>query len=217
MKADKSGGRALFKFAYEPGGRFTAINATLVDMIVRVYPTRRIQMQGGPSWIDADRFDVEAKADASEGAIKDEQWQEMVQTLLEDRFQLKYHVESRDMAVLAMVTEKNAPKPAPAQDGEETGMTPGENGRMVFRRMPAAGLGNLLSNLLHAPVVDRTGLTGLYDFTLDPNSFVTPGEKESMADLVVAAAREQLGWKLEKSRAKLDITIIDRAERPEGN
>src|SRR5215468_8028177 len=67
------------------GGRFTAINATLVDVLVRVYPTRRIQMRGGPDWIDRDRFDFIAKADDAEGEVKPEQRNGMVQALLEDR------------------------------------------------------------------------------------------------------------------------------------
>jgi uncharacterized protein (TIGR03435 family) len=54
-------------------GRFTATNVTLVDVIVRVYPTRRIQMQGGPEWIDSQRFDIVAKADSAEGEVAAEQ------------------------------------------------------------------------------------------------------------------------------------------------
>ena len=69
VKPSSSGKRALEAFAYSPGGGFTATNATLVDMIVRVYPTRRIQMQGGPEWIDSARFDVVAKADAAEREV----------------------------------------------------------------------------------------------------------------------------------------------------
>src|SRR5690349_2542643 len=60
------------------GGRFTALNATLVDVLVRVYPTRRIQMRGGPDWIDRDRFDFIAKADDGEGEVKPEQRNGMV-------------------------------------------------------------------------------------------------------------------------------------------
>src|SRR5262249_4480530 len=68
---------------YSPGGRFTAINVTMVDVLVRVYPTRRIQMEGGPDWIDSDRWDIIAKADEAEGEITPEQRPLIVQTLLE--------------------------------------------------------------------------------------------------------------------------------------
>jgi uncharacterized protein (TIGR03435 family) len=57
-------------FVLAPGGRFTATNVTLVDVIVMAYQTRRIQMQGGPAWIDSDRFDIVAKADMDQGRIE---------------------------------------------------------------------------------------------------------------------------------------------------
>src|ERR1700676_262620 len=69
-------------FTYSPSGRFTATNVTLVDIIVSgVYKTRRIQMRGGPEWIDSERFDIIAKAETSGGEIKREQWNLMIQAL----------------------------------------------------------------------------------------------------------------------------------------
>ncbi len=71
IKPNKSGpqpvGAWTNPLAYLPGGRFTATNVTLVELIITCYPTRRIQMRGGPDWIDADRFDVIAKADTADG------------------------------------------------------------------------------------------------------------------------------------------------------
>uniref|UniRef100_Q01YQ7 TIGR03435 family protein n=1 Tax=Solibacter usitatus (strain Ellin6076) TaxID=234267 RepID=Q01YQ7_SOLUE len=216
IKPNVSGRRPLQSFAYSPGGGFTAINATLVDVIVRVYPTRRIQMQGGPDWIDSERFDFIAKADASEGKIKPEDWTQMVQVLLEERFRLKFHTETRPMQVLALVQGKVPPRLAAAKDGEETGLTPGELGKMIFTRMSMAGLVNLMSNIMQLPVIDRTGLEGFYDFTLDPNRFADT-DNAKLADLIVIAVSEQLGLRLEKQKAPLEITIIDRAEKPTGN
>jgi hypothetical protein len=77
--------------SFTPGGRFTATNVTLVDLIVRVYPTRRIQMQGGPGWIDSDRFDLPAKAPDSRRDMQYQDYVPMVQMLLEKRFALKMH------------------------------------------------------------------------------------------------------------------------------
>ena len=219
IKPNLSGQRALQEFAYSPGGRLTAINATLVDMIVRVYPTRRIQMQGGPDWIDSARFDVVAKADAAEGEIQSGQWREMVQTLLEERFHLTFHTETREMQVLALAMGKSAPKLEPPKEGEETALTPGERGQMIFHRMSIAGLVNTMSNILHMPVVDRTGMPGFYDFTLDPNGLAArdttdgPVRKDDFGELVMAAVG-QLGFRLEKQKAPLEITVIDHAEKP---
>ena len=93
---------------------------------------------------------------------------------------------------------------------------------MIFTRMPIVGLVNTMANILHTPVVDRTGLTGFYDFTLDPNRFASAAAdpsapKDNFGDLFVSAVREQLGLTLEKQRDKLTITVIDHAERPREN
>jgi uncharacterized protein (TIGR03435 family) len=223
IKPNQSGKRALQGYAYSPGGRFEATNATLVDMIVRVYPTRRIQMQGGPDWIDSARFDVIAKADPDDGEVAAEQWRLMVQVLLEDRFKLRFHTETREMPVLALVAGKTGPKLQPAKEGEETALLPGERGQMNFRKMSISGLVNTMSNILGTPVVDRTGLNGFFDFTLDPNQFAAqkstgdPDGNPSFGELLVEAVREQLGLRLEKQKAALEITIIDRAEKPSEN
>src|ERR1700733_1174666 len=83
IKHNKTGPRAVQgnQLAFLPGGRFTATDVTLVDLIVQAYPTRRIQMRGGPDWIDADRFDIVAKADAADGEVTREQWPLMMQAL----------------------------------------------------------------------------------------------------------------------------------------
>jgi uncharacterized protein (TIGR03435 family) len=96
-------------FQFLPNGRFTATNVTLVDVIVRVYGTRRIQMQGGPSCIDSDRFEIAAKADEADGNLKPDDFPVMVQSLLEDRFKLALHRETKEMPVYALVVGKNPP------------------------------------------------------------------------------------------------------------
>ena len=217
IKPNHSGKLALQDFAYQPGGRLVATNATLVDVIVRVYPTRRIQMQGGPGWIDSERFDFEAKADAAEGAIQPEQWTQMVQTMLEDRFALKFHTEEREMPVLALTVGKMGAKLTKAKDDGQTGLTPGAHGQLAFTKMPIVGLVNTMANILHTPVVDRTGIAGFYDFTLEPQNYASEPGKDNLGDLLVTAVREQLGLVLEKGREKLTITIIDHAERPREN
>ena len=223
IKPNKGPSRILVNpLEYLPGGRFTATNATLVDIIVRVYPTRRIQMQGGPEWIDSERFDIVAKADAADGEIKAGEWQEMVQTLLEDRFKLSFHHETKEMPVLALVAGKNPPKLEPSKDGEETVARVGNRGQVIFQRMSMVGLVNTLSNIIHQPVVDKTGLPGFFDFTLDTSLLVTtpsdgPMRGDTLGDSVLSAVQEQLGLKLERQKTPLEITVIDHAERPTEN
>jgi uncharacterized protein (TIGR03435 family) len=206
------------------GGRFTATNVTMVDVLVRVYPTRRIQMRGGPDWVDTDRFDIIAKADDAEGDVKPEQRNGMVQTLLEDRFKLKMHVESKETDVLALVPDNSGPKLQISKEGSVPSLATGERGQLIFTTTSMGTLANTLSNILQTPVVDGTNITGLFDFTLDPARFVMAQSPNSAAppttdsfgraQAIVQAVQEQLGLKLQKRKATLDITFIDRAEKP---
>ena len=125
VKRNRSGAAPIQNnmLVFSPGGRFSATNVTLVDVLVRVYPTRRIQMRGGPAWIDSDRYDLLAKASDAAKEPTRQQLREMVQMLLEDRFGLKMHQETRDEPVLAMVVEKNAPKLDPPKPGEDPRFT----------------------------------------------------------------------------------------------
>jgi uncharacterized protein (TIGR03435 family) len=219
---DNSGPRTsnINPFVYMRGGRWTATDVTLVDIIIPAYQTRRIQMQGGPEWIDSKRFDIVAKADEDEGEIKAGQWPQMIQTLLEKRFKLVTHRETKEMPVYALVLGKTPPKFDPPKDGEKTNMVPGPGGHMDFQRMPLAGLVNTISNILRVPVVDETGMKGNYDFTLDPLKFATPGVRlgpNGYGDLIIMAVEEQLGFKLENRKEPLEITVIDHAELPTDN
>jgi uncharacterized protein (TIGR03435 family) len=226
IKPNNSGDRPLpSPLNCLPGGRFTATNVTLVDMIVRIYSasTRRIQMQGGPDWIDSERFDIVAEPDTSKGAIKPTQCTLMIQSLLEDRFKLVFHTETREMSVYALVKGKNPPKLQQAKQGETTDVLPGPQRQLNFHRMSMLGLVNTVSNILQMPVVDATGINGFFDFTLNPAQFAATGAVNSplppmgYGDLVVTAVQEELGFKFEKRKMPLEITIIDHAERPSQN
>jgi uncharacterized protein (TIGR03435 family) len=211
-------------FVFSSGGRFIATNVTLADVIQLAYGTRRIQMRGGPDWIDSERFNIVAKADESEADVPREQLFPLVQALLEERFKLALHRETEDRTVYALVPGKTPPKLQAAKEGEKTAFATGNRGQMNFQKMPMEGLANTLANILHTPVVDGTGLTGFFDFTLDPMQFANKGvaggvqaAPDIFADLVITALREQLGFKLEKQKASLEITVIDRAEQPRDN
>ena len=207
-------------FAFLPGGRFTATNVTLTDVVVMAYRTRRIQLRGGPSWIDSDRFNIVAQTDEASGEVKPEQWAPMVQALLEDRFKLALHRETAESTVYALVPGKTPPKIQPAKEGEQKALVRGDRGQLNFQGMPLTGLVNTLANILHTPVVDGTGLTGPYDFTLDPLALSDPKQPvtpDTWPELILTAVREQLGFKLEKQKASLEFTIIDHAEQPTEN
>jgi uncharacterized protein (TIGR03435 family) len=224
VKPNKSGaptGTWTSPIAFLPGARFTATNVTLVDVITQAYLTRRIQMQGGPDWIDSERFDIVAKADAADGEVTAGQRLQMVQALLEDRFKLVCHRETKEMPVLALVGQ--LPGAFKESHEGEPAAVPGDRGKFTFRYWPITGLVNLASNVLRTPVVEGTGIQGYYDFSLDPMQFgnagaaSTSGPAPSYADLFETALREQLGFRLEKRKAPLEIMVIDHASRPVEN
>jgi len=184
-------------------------------------------MQGGPGWLDIDRFDIAAKADDAAGPVNGAQFRAMIQTLLEDRFKLALHRETKELSVYALVVAKNGHKLQKAKDDEQPLFAPGKMGQMTFRKMPVVALVNTVSNILQTPVIDRTGLTGFFDYTLepappDPNQMratgaASPVTAYNFGDAVIAAVQEQLGLRLEKQKAPLEITIIDHADQPTEN
>ena len=153
----------------------------------------------------------------------------MVQALLEGRFGLKMHVESKEMDVLALVPDKGGPKLQASKEGSVSSLTPGERGQLIFTRTSVVTLVNTLANMLQTPVVDGTNIVGVFDFTLDPARFVAPkstspatpvaGDSFGLGRVqpVVDAVQEQLGLKLQKRKAQLDITVIDHADKPSAN
>jgi hypothetical protein len=94
------------------------------------------------------------------------------------------------------------------------------NGRFTATNVTLVALVNTLANILHEPVVDGTGITGVFDFALDPMQFAAtddPKVPNNVAELVLTAVQEQLGLKLEKRKAPLEITVVDHAEKPSDN
>lgn len=206
-------------FVFSAGGRFIARNVTLPELIALAYQTRSSQMQGGPDWMDSARFNIAAKAGEGEADVKPEQIVSMLQALLKDRFKLKLHKEMEERTVYALIAGKTPPRLQTAKEGEQTAIVPGERGQMNFQGMPMDGLVNALANIFHTPVVDATGIKGLFDFSLDPMRFAIglPGASAIYPNLVVRALRDQLGLALEKRQAHLEITVIDSAEQPSDN
>jgi uncharacterized protein (TIGR03435 family) len=208
------------------------INTTVNDMIVFAYGIHPRQIGNGPSWLDADKFDIDGKADG-EGAPSQAQFKVMFQKMLADRFQLKFHHEKKELSVYAITVGKTGPK-LTTSEGDPSGAP-----SLLFR-----GPGNLPARnttmeafaqvmqaaVLDRPVVDQTGLTGHYDFQLrwtpDETQFASlggfrppPGAAESPnapPDLFTAM-QEQLGLRLTATKAQVDVLVIDKVEKPSGN
>jgi bla regulator protein blaR1 len=215
------------------GEEVTTTAVTVSWMIKLAFNVHAHQISGGPAWLDSERYDTVGKPDIP-GQPNRDQMKLMVQKLLADRFQLRFHTEKKELPVYAMVVAKGGPKiTVSAGDpndfpGIGFGREPGVLS-LVGRNTGLNGVANgLQSNILDKPVVDQTGLTGRYDFTLrwtpDPTQWANfgvpatanPNDLDAPPD-IFTAFEQQLGLKLQTTRAVVDVMVIDRIERPSPN
>jgi uncharacterized protein (TIGR03435 family) len=201
-----------------PGGIFFS-NVTLSDCVEAAWSIKPYQISGGPNWLRSDTYDIVAKA----GNADKEQLMLKLRILLAERFKLAVHRETREHAVYLLVTAKNGPKFHITDDGgNESAFV---DGGMAFRRMSMPALAEYLSGLsaIERPVLDRTGLSGNFNFTLrlfeDRPGMTGFDKKFAMRDAehVFTDLQEQLGLKLEPSQAQVEILVIDSVERPSEN
>jgi uncharacterized protein (TIGR03435 family) len=183
--------------------------AELRQIVGLAYAIQRVRILGGPGWADADQFDIAAKAESAE-ATRDE-IRGMLQALLAERFKLVVHRETKEIPVYALVLAKGGSKLKVAATGGKSALTDtlGPNGerRTVVAASPLRVLVNMLANTLGNPVVDKTGLNDIYDYTIE-----WPDAGSSLS-----ASLDQLGLKLEAKKEPVEVLVIDRAERPSAN
>lgn len=232
----------------QPGGRVTLINRTLRSLVQFAYSSLESQLHarqivGGPDWTDTDRFDVVAKMEGSPapGPAAANLGRVMMRTLLEDRFQLKLRIESRELPVYALVMARPdgrlgpglrrrpegdcasyVPRPGPPPD--PNGTTPlcgflrggalGGQGTLTYRGVSISQLarpGALTGDRL---VIDRTALPGIFDIDLSWAVEASADTPSTETPSIFTAVQEQLGLKLEPARAPVEVLVIDRAEKP---
>jgi len=198
---------------------------TLTNLILQAYDVQRSQVTGCPSWCDSEFFDVVGKA-ADPNATPD-QIRLMLQTLLVERFKLLVHRENRDVPGYALVVSKRGSKLKAAKENEVIGAS--LNGYVrTFQKLPVAALVNFLSNSTRQPVIDNTGLKGLFDFSVDLThpendslqinaAGATPANPGDAFARLSAAVEDQLGLRLEPRKVPVENLIIDHAERSSEN
>ncbi len=220
---------ALGKGFQVRGRRLITINTSLSDLIGFAYGLQARQIAGGPAWAETDKYDLNAQPDG-EGQPNDRQWKIMMQKLLADRFKLKFHREKKELPVYAIVVAKSGPK-LTRSEGDPNGLP-----SLFFRGLgvlPARNAtiadfaGLMQTTVLDRPVVDQTGLSGRYDFTLTwtPDEFQFPGlgvkipppSDNAVAPDLFTAMQQQLGLKLESTKAPVEILVIDSVEKPSEN
>jgi uncharacterized protein (TIGR03435 family) len=205
-------------------GRFIAQTGwvrAVIGFAYNVLPP--VKVHGGPTWIDTDLYDFEAKAEDSNAGP--DQIRAMMQTLLFDRFKLVVHRETREEQVYTLVVGKNGSKMQEAKEGRRDHIDFPGPGQIVCTECELGGaLTGQLSNILENPVLDNTGLKGFYNFRLefaDPrwrskDGNPLPSELASRPD-IFTAVQEQLGLKLEARKGPVEILVVDHIERPSEN
>lgn len=212
------------------GRTFATLNQTLGSMMSFAYGLHPSQIIGAPQWVTSDRFDISATPEGT-GMPVDTQWRAALAKLLTDRFQLTFHRDKRELNIYALTVLKSGHK-LTANDTNLNGLP------ALFFRGPGVFpvrnatmkdfSGTMQAVVLDRPVVDQTGLTGRYDFTLtwtpDETQFGgRGGQVPPPADNVAAppglftAIQEQLGLKLESTKAPTEVFVIDRVEKPTDN
>jgi uncharacterized protein (TIGR03435 family) len=246
-----------------PGGRLSALNRTLKQLVVQAFGVQDYQVSGGPPWWTTDLFVIEASAgrEATDAEING-----MLQTLLRDRFALRTHTETRETptfvlslartdgrlganlkrtsaeCVKELEARKNVTAPLPPGVVTSSILDPSSGPRelptapkcggvtsvsrangattMLWGGQEVKSLISRISSELAAPIVDRTGLEGLFDITLEYTparqsaTALNPNSNETPAPPIANALQQQLGLALEKQTAPLPVVVIDSVEHP---
>ncbi len=204
---------------------YTARNFPVRLMIALMYKIPLRQVEGGPGWLDTQRFDVEARADSPHSL---DDLHTMYQNLLVDRFGLRFHHEVREGNIYALTIDPSGLKLKPNTTPENDKIpVKGPPAHITATRMPMVYMTWWLSQILQndgRPVVDETGLKANYDFTLSYRPILPP---DAPADALPPEARDlptifdalrtQLGLRLTPTRGPVDHLVIDHIEEPTAN
>ncbi len=192
-------------------GVVTLANATLSDCLKFAFSLTTDQQIAGPDWINQKmvRFEVTGKAPAD---TPDGQLMLMLQSLLKERFQLAMHTEPREIQHYELVIGKNGPKLKESTVNALDATGAARLDGIKSNRMTMNKLASLLSRMTRMPVIDKTGLTGYYQFDLKYADERQPVENQ-VGPSVFTAVQEQLGLKLESKKSPVDVLVIDHAEK----
>jgi bla regulator protein blaR1 len=218
-----------YAFQIEPDGTLYAKGITLRRLMMSAYDVEGFRFVGGPRWASDMRWDVQAKPNRRATVS---QIHPMIRALLEDRFQLRVHSESRNMPIYELAIGPRGSKLRAADSSIQLDIRTG-NGFIRFNRATVGTFAHQLSYALARPVVDKTGIPGEFSFDLEwnpksgedggPASSGLPAgtpEKPSPAPdgpSIFTAIEEQLGLHLKSGRGPGQVVVIDRAQMPSAN
>jgi uncharacterized protein (TIGR03435 family) len=194
-------------------GQLTITNRSLKQLIEMAYSVQDFQI-AGPEWLSAAKFDIVAKIPA--GAQTDQR-PAMMQSLLAERFHLAVHRDSREMPAHALVVAKSGPKMQQVEPGGTNMNNSGNNNsrHITAERVSMAALAETLARIVEHPVVDQTGLPGVYSLKLEytPDNAKSDRPDGAAGPSIYTALQEQLGLKLQTQKLPVEIIVVDRVER----
>ncbi|HEY4084393.1 MAG TPA: M56 family metallopeptidase [Bryobacteraceae bacterium] len=202
------------------GNRFTARNIYIKILMRVAYNVQDFQIVGAPDWTETERFDIQATANRSN--VNRDEYRQLLQSLLTERFGLSAHRETRDAPVFLLTTASGGSKlkesecakdaaPNACQTAERT-----DRGSLRGHFVPMSELCSVLESITGRPVLDRTNLAGKYEIDLK----WVPGLAESddlTGPSLTTAIEEQLGLKLQSGKGPVSMLVVDHVERPSEN
>lgn len=225
-------GTATMKFPVPAEGRFRATNFPLKALLSFAYGVLGSEIFGAPDWINSERFDVDARAPGTD--LTREQYQQMLRALLEERFRLRAHRETRDLPAYELSVTRTgsrlrAADPQACDPAGKTGVACGAfftgPSSLDGRSMSMAAFCNALGIVLGRSVADHTALNGVFDIHLefDPQGVnlgnsssglsADPDKSDSAQPSIFSALQQQLGLKLESHKEPTEVLVVDQLER----
>ena len=200
-------------------GHRVMVRGTLRAFIAAAYGVKDYQVFAAPPWADTLLYVIEAATPGDEVATQD-QVRPMLQSLLADRFQLKLHPETKDLAVYHLTQRKTSSLLKPATPDEtfswNLSQAPGGLLRSKATRESVGDFVQLVGVSADRPVIDKTGLTGDIDYDI----LITPPEsrnKDDVSRAIIEAVIDQLGLKLEPAQESIGILVVDKVDKPSEN
>lgn len=206
-------------------GRFSATGVVGKLLLMLAYDVQESQISGGPNWLTSDKWDIAAKSDDRlQHSV--EETRGMLQRMLEQRFALRVHRATELQQAYVLTVAKRGPKFAERTQEGRTNLRVTSNS-INLESATLAQMTQLLSTALGRPVIDRTGLNGLYDLSVQWDDAPVPeggvpglGAPEAAGNdrgSIFTAIQDQLGLRLESQRAPVEVIVIDQIEKPSPN
>jgi uncharacterized protein (TIGR03435 family) len=228
IKPVQSDARAARYITMQGKNRFVEKDYTLKLLIAAAYDLNPHVISGGPDWLDSEHYDITALTPGDVRPTRDEQMG-MLRKLLTDRFQLSFHREPKEFSIYVLEVAKSGSKLRDSAKPDEApaliNVVYPQSIKLPARNVTMGDFASMLQRaVVDRPVVDKTGLTGRYDFDLewapDESQFggqVAPASADASAAPLFTAIQQQLGLKLVATRGPVDALVVDKAERPSAN